>query len=115
MKLEILTSDDDRWQAFLRNVAHDFYHRSGYARLATAQDGGQAEAGLVTEGNSYFFLPYVLRSLAEIEYLTKAGDRLYDLTSPYGYPCPLLREEHDGFLKTAIFQWVETMRERGTV
>ena len=44
MRLEILTSDDPRWQAFLERVPHDFYHLPSYTRLAAAHDGGRPEA-----------------------------------------------------------------------
>ena len=106
MELDLLTPDDDRWQAFLRNVPHDFYHLPGYVRLAAALDSGQAEAVLITEGNNWFFLPYVVRSVA---------GQLRDIHSPYGYPCPLLRETRAGFLQAAISQWIDVMRAQSTV
>jgi hypothetical protein len=115
MKLELLTPDDDSWQTFLECVPHDFYHLPGYVRLAAAQDNGQAEAVLITEGGSYFFLPYIVESFARIEALPGTTDQLHDIKSPYGYPCPLLREDSAGFLRAAITQWADAMRERGTV
>jgi hypothetical protein len=113
--LEFLTPDEDRWQAFLADVPHDFYHLPGYARLTASQDGGRAEAVLIAEGGDYFFLPYLVCSLAAVEGLAGVADQLHDLTSPYGYPCPLLRESRAGFLGAALTRWVEAMRERGAV
>src|SRR5262249_2619550 len=74
-----------------------------------------AEAVLITQGGDYFFLPYVVRSLADIEWLAGSAGPLHDLISPYGYPCPLLRADRAGFLGAAISRWVEAMRECGTV
>jgi hypothetical protein len=115
MKLEFLTPDDNVWQAFLESVPHDFYHLPGYVRLAAAQEDGQAEAVLITEGDCYFFVPYIVESLAGIEGLSGTADHWHDIKSPYGYPCPLLREDGAGFLRTALTQWADAMRERGTV
>jgi hypothetical protein len=43
------------------------------------------------------------------------GVRLRDISSPYGYPCPLLREAWAGFLETAIRWWVDAMCAHHTV
>jgi hypothetical protein len=112
MELELLTPADHRWHAFVRYVPHDFYHLPGYVRLAAAQDGGQPEAVLITEGDSWFFLPYVIRDLAGV---AKSGGHLRDISSPYGYPCPLMREARAGFLEAAIRRWVDAMRAHHTV
>jgi hypothetical protein len=106
MCFEFLTPEDDRWDQFLREVPHDFYHLPGYVRLAARQEEGEAEAVLVRAADNYFFLPYVVRPLAGT-----GGD----LVSPYGYPGPLFRESTPGFVRAAVGEWAGVLRQRGVV
>lgn len=115
MRLDFLSPDDPRWQAFLERVPHDFYHLPRYTRLAATHDGGRPEAVLVTGEGGYFFLPYLVRGLDELPWLAREGDGLQDVASAYGYPGPLAREDAPGFLRAAVGLWVEAMRRRGTV
>lgn len=116
MKLEFLSTDDDTtWSEFVSRVPHDFYHLAGYARLAEQTDGGHAEAVLIAEGSEYFFLPYVLRPLSELDWLGERSEDLYDFCSPYGYPGPLVGCESEGFLREALDLWIRAMQERNVV
>jgi len=110
MQLEFLTPEDDRWTTFLREVPHDFYHLPGYLDLTARQEEGRAEAVLATAGNSYFFLPYIVRHLSDVP--GENTDGLGDVCSPYGYPGPLVREGTPGFLRGVVGQWVAAMTER---
>src|SRR5262249_20822155 len=115
MRLEFLGPDDRPWQEVLREVPHDFYHLPGYAHLCATQDGGQAEATLIREGGNAFFLPYVVRSIAGEPELAGLNEHFWDLHSPYGYPCPLLREHKAGSLRVPFGRWVEARRAREVV
>ncbi len=106
MRFEFLAPEDDRWDRFLREVPHDFYHLPGYVRLAARQEEGEAEAVLVRAGDNYFFLPYIVRALEGT-----GGD----LVSPYGYPGPLFRESTPGFVRAAVAEWVGAVRQRDVV
>lgn len=114
MHLTFLTPDRAEWDHFLDGVAHDFYHRAAYARLMAPYDGGQPEAVLVRDGDSYFFLPYIVRPLSYIPWLGTEGNTLFDIVSPYGYPGPLFSGD-DTFHRKAIDEWQRLMRQRGCV
>jgi hypothetical protein len=111
MQLQFLTPGDDRWRAFLEQTPHDFYHLPGYVELTARQENGQGEAVLATAADDFFFLPYVVRSVADL-----AGQEdsrcSGDICSPYGYPGPLVRGSTVDFLRSAVRQWTATMRER---
>jgi len=113
MNFEFLHAGDPRWDDFVNGVPHDFYHLSGYVRMSQKYDGGRAEAVLATEGQQYLFLPYLVRPI-EMSHDAPGDQPLCDLSSPYGYPGPLLRGEQD-FRRRSIEQWIETMRRRGVI
>jgi hypothetical protein len=115
MRLEFLVPGDERWETFLRDVPHDFYHLPGYVRLAARQEGGRAEAVLVAEAGNYFFLPYLVRGLDGPAGGAESADSPCDVCSPYGYPGPLVREEAAGFLRAALGRWVTALGERAVV
>jgi hypothetical protein len=115
MKMTFLTPRDDAWEKFLAEVPHDFYHLSSYARFSSKYDGGEAEAVLVTDGPRYFFLPYVVRPLSSIPWLSGSERHRFDVTSSYGYPGPLCSPGEESFLSAAVAQWCDLLRERGAV
>jgi hypothetical protein len=88
MQAEILTARDPRWGAFLQSCAHDFYHLPAYVELCARQEGGDAAAFWAREGDCSMLAPFVLRRLPAT---LDRGSDLRDASSPYGYPCPLLK------------------------
>jgi hypothetical protein len=115
MRLEFLTPGDAKWQAFLQEVPHDFYHLPAYVQLEAEHEGGEAEAVLASTGSSYFFLPYTVRRLDAVASLEGHAEGLCDICSPYGYPGPLALEASPGFLQAAVGAWVAALRERQVV
>ena len=105
---QILTPGDEAWQRVLQAFAHDIYHLPEYAELAQTTDGGAAEAVLVTRGDAYFFLPYLVRSVP-------TDPSHQDITSPYGYPGPLLVADTPDFARLAVDAWLATLADRKIV
>jgi len=114
MNLTFLTPDSAEWNQFLGRVPHDFYHLPAYAQLMGPFDGGQAEAVLVSSGDQYFFLPYIVRPLSGIAWIGSDANTLFDIVSPYGYPGPLFQGDA-GFHRAAIAHWHGIMQQRGCV
>lgn len=81
LRAELIGVDDPRWAGFLADSMHDFYHLPGYAALEARTEGGTALALYVEGGADRLLLPLVARAIA-------AGGE--DVTSPYGYPGPLV-------------------------
>jgi Acetyltransferase (GNAT) domain len=104
MRVELLTPDNPRWPEILRSVPHDVYHLPGYVSASARHEGGEPYAFVAEEGGCRLLLPLVVRSIDP----HIAGQRalLYDATSPYGYPGPLLAceapSERCGFLDRAV-------------
>jgi len=84
---EFLSPQDPRWRGFLSAVSHDFYHLPAYAEFAAKQEGGEAAAFYVREGQSCLLIPLVVRPLPAA---LQAPASWLDAVSPYGYPSPLL-------------------------
>lgn len=112
MKLAFLEPSDPRWAGFLAGVPHQFYHLPGFCSLWAEQDGGDAEAVLITEGESYLFIPYIARSILYLPPGMRQLGRYRDLRSPYGYPGPLHRSTSPTFYSRAIAAWANVLRKR---
>lgn len=83
MNVALLAPDAARWPELLARVEHDFYHLPSYAELSARTDGGEARALVVDDGERTLLLPFVRRAIPGTE-------ALWDGTSPYGYPGPLV-------------------------
>ena len=114
MNGQLLECDDPAWDAFVAEVPHDFYHLPGYVRMSQNYDRGRAQAVLIRDGDHYFFLPYLVRSLAELACCPSEGRSWSDISSPYGYPGPLVRGPKP-FVREAAAQWIDAMRASGAV
>ena len=109
MKCEWITADSPAWATALRRTKHDFYHLADYCRLSAESDGGTAIALVVESGSHLFFLPLVQRTVPE-------HADLFDVTSPYGYPGPVLSTgASQSFLLSAFQTALEMLRERGCI
>lgn len=107
MRAELIATDDPRWSSFIRGTSHDFYHLPSYVSLSARQDGAEASALLVTDGQRSMLLPLLLRAIP--------GSRL-DATSPYGYPGPLVSgTDQPEFMNDALGTGLEMLRSSGFV
>ena len=106
---QVISPSDPAWQECLKIIPHDFYHLSGYLELEADRINGVAEAAIVRDGESVFFLPYIIRNCDAI-----IGDRVYDIVSPYGYPGMLVDRtgQNTQFIETALNNIYENWQQR---
>jgi hypothetical protein len=108
MRVELLTTRDPEWTRLLAGTRHDFYHLPAYVEIDAA-NGREACALYVEEGGARLLVPFVRQHLLEMPGRS-------DLTSPYGYPGPLLDSAGDaGFATRALPHAVRFLREQGVV
>jgi hypothetical protein len=90
MKLEIIDIHNSLWLETLQKLRYDVYHLPEYLALEAKRTKTIPQAFVLEDGDSIFFIPYLLRSCNDIG---KIGDReIFDIISPYGYPGILLSE-----------------------
>ncbi len=107
MRSRILRPGEGPWASFLEDVPHDFYHLPAYVELCAAQEGGEARALHVQDGQRAMLLPIIVRPIP------KGG---HDASSPYGYPGPLLNGTEDrGFLEDALAEGIRELESEGLV
>lgn len=85
-----ITPGDELWRRMLATVRHDFYHLPEYVELCARQEGGTATAFYAETPDNALLIPLLARDIPVV-----AGE-WKDLSSPYGYPSPLLRNPADG-------------------
>jgi len=113
MQAELLTPADARWQAFLDQTPHDFYHLPGYVELCAQQDGGEPAAFWAEDGEAALLAPLLLRPLPPA---LEASPDLRDAIAPYGYPAPLMTGERSAAKVTAFLKaFLEVGSEAGLV
>ena len=117
LQWQFLSPDSPRWSECLADTTHDFYHLPRYLELCAQHDGGRPLTFLAEEGGNRLFVPLIVRPLDVPEH---PEDRCLDTTSPYGYPCPLLKtagqaQADDGFLGRAIVALKAALAELGIV
>lgn len=81
-----LTPDDARWQQFLNESPHDFYHFPKYVTLCGNHQCGKPLAFFSVLGNQKLLLPLLLQ---EFHPPNSSTGMILDATCAYGYPCPL--------------------------
>jgi hypothetical protein len=114
MDARVVDASDPGWTRALSAIAHDAYHRADYMAEEAKRFDAVAEAFVATDGERSLFLPYLVRSCAE---LGPGAAGLQDLTSPQGYAGPILSPAgHDRtFVAAALDALRAAMRERGRV
>ena len=75
------------WMECLAGSGHDIYHLPGYVRLEADRLGGDARLMVVEEGPWRLLLPVVI---APVRVAGEAIEGIFDASSPYGYPAPLV-------------------------
>jgi Acetyltransferase (GNAT) domain len=66
MLLQVISTTDSRWQKYLDTIPHDFYHLPGYLALEAKRHEAIAEAVIITDGESIFFFPYLIRNCYQV-------------------------------------------------
>jgi hypothetical protein len=106
MQVELLATSDPKWSKLLGRVRHDFYHTPEYVALCAREDG-EACALYAAAGDNQLLLPLVRR---EVPLRGRT-----DLSSPYGYPGPLLLARDASFLEDALSAALQFLRDEGVV
>ena len=115
LKLEILTPGNPKWCEVLSILPHDIYHTPGYLVLESKKYGAVPEAFLLSDGDKYFFLPYLVREINDLPFEHSCfNSKQFDIVSPYGYPGILtnMNREDSSFFEIAIEQFKEEMAKR---
>ena len=80
----------ERWTDVLAHIPqHDFYHLPQYHALAEQRREGRACLYVYCEADYCLALPLLLRPIADVPGLGKAGQTWMDATSVYGYVGPV--------------------------
>lgn len=113
-EMEILTTENrNSWDKTIQSCYnYDFSHLSSYHRIAELREEGKAYLFVYKKNGKFIALPFLLRSIWEIEGLEEVGKDLFDATSVYGYPGPLSNvksEKGDLFLRfgEAMFEFLK--------
>lgn len=108
MRARLLAVDAPRWESFLRDTRHDFYHLPAYVALCAAQEQAEATALFVEDGERSMLVPLIFRGIP--------GSDGRDASSPYGYPGPLVSGTDDpAFLPEALIAGTAALRAQGIV
>ena len=84
---EFISSEDPRWEKFLRTCRHDFYHLPEYAKLCAKYEGATPAAFYAEDGHTAFLAPLMIRPIPRN---LGAPEGWSDAVSPYGYSTPLV-------------------------
>ncbi len=98
----------------LEDLRHDIYHTPRYVNIEAEGAGAVAEAFLAADGEQRLFVPYLVRGCESIS--ADASDGGLDVTSPAGYPGPLVSDaaQQDAeFQSTAVQQLIGHLESRG--
>ena len=113
MNIKILDINHPLWLKTLEKIDHDVYHLPEYVALDAERTETKPEAFLMEDEGCVFFVPYLLRSCADIDRQTQA--EIYDIVSPYGYPGILICKsgiDRQQFVDLAFQKFYQTLKER---
>jgi hypothetical protein len=89
---DFIAPDDPRWAALLDRAPHDVYHLPEYTVLAAKHEAGVPAAFYAESDDKEILIPLLLRAIPQE--IAGAGGWT-DVSSPYGYPCPLATDRDD--------------------
>jgi len=117
MHTRLIHPGESSWGDCLADLPHDVYHVPEYVQLCADQAQAEPLAFVAEEGHSRVFVPLIIRPVNDA---TATAGGLYDASSPYGYPSPLVGGDDTGkqcadFFGRAIRMLVSRLRERGVV
>ena len=92
MRADLLDLGDPAWPECLRALRHDFYHLPAYVALEAERMQAQPAAFLAEDGTRRLFVPFLQRACGAMFPEAGFGAELSDVTSPYGYPGPVLSD-----------------------
>lgn len=113
MKLEWLSPTSESWRSHLSHVEHDVYHRPEYVAAEADRIGGLPIACKVQDSSRSLFLPLIMRPIENSD--------SWDVTSPQGYPGPLVVTPGENAFAAASFSrdamdlTLQEMRQRKIV
>jgi GNAT acetyltransferase-like protein len=109
--------DSPHWERALSGINHDFYHLPGYVRLCSRHERGKPVVFLAEQGECRLLIPLLIRPIDPA--IATERNILYDASSPYGYPCPLLslsdHDDSENFLRLGLAAFLDGLRERRIV
>jgi hypothetical protein len=115
MKSEIIDCQNSLWTEALAHLRHDVYHLPEYLELEAIRNNSTPEAFLIVDEDRIFFVPYLVRSCANIASLGLKNEPIFDIISPYGYPSLLLSESailNPEFISFALAEFDRTLKEK---
>ena len=109
----LIEPDDPRWRHMLGRTQHDFYHLPDYVVAAAKEEGGRPAAFYAESGDTQFLVPLVVRDLPPA---LEAPADWVDVTTPYGYPSPIMSGGNDPAKMSRFFDAFRTVgRMQGVV
>ena len=114
MNIQTLDLQNPLWRETLTKLNHDAYHLPEYLSLEAKITNTIAQATVISEKDSIFFVPYLLRSCDDL--VPAADTKMFDIVSPYGYPGILLSEaakHNTGFPDRAIKEFQQILLSQG--
>jgi len=113
-RYRLIDVDSPHWERALSGINHDFYHLPGYVRLCARHERGKPVAFLAEQGECRLLIPLLIRPIDPA--IAPERNILYDASSPYGYPCPLLslsdHDDSENFLRLGLAAFLDGLRER---
>ena len=116
MNVAILNPENPLWLETLQKVRYDAYHMPEYVALEAKRNHNKPEALLISDGDKVFFVPYLLRSCADVVNVADNQAEVLDVISPYGYPGILLSDaarSNSQFTHNAFTELKQTLHSRG--
>jgi hypothetical protein len=109
----LISPDDCRWSRVLARVPHDVYHVPEYTALAAKHEGGMPIAFYAESAGREMLCPLLLREVPQ--HLGATAD-WRDITSPYGYPGPLITAPPDAhWVDDSFAAFKELARRTGLI
>jgi len=104
--------ESPEWNAILTRIGHDIYHTAAYVALSARYEGGEPVGLLYEDCSGVFFVPLLLRSLTAL-----GSPDLFDATSSYGYPGPIVvaADDDTAFVERAIAAILVSLERKGVV
>lgn len=82
--------DKEQWQRYMKKMPRaDVYFTAEYCHIYENNQEGQAQLFVYEEGDSCICYPYLLREIDCARLYVDVQEKLYDVTTPYGYGGPL--------------------------
>lgn len=85
--IDVISSDDSRWDSIITQTVHDIHHTAAYHQVSGIGSEGKNVLFACGSRNDIFCWPYILRSLDDVPGCENTGYN--DITSIYGYSGPV--------------------------